>query len=79
MHPEQAKEFENNVYEKVKDNIPNVDEQEIERRVEERLKKHLETTANKVFETAKDRYNNMKVERDNKNNQKINTLASQII
>ena len=38
MHPEQAKEFENNVYEKVKDNIPKVDEQEIERRVEERLK-----------------------------------------
>ena len=85
MHPAQAKEFENNVYEKVKDNIPKVDEQEIERRVEERLKKHLETTANKVFETAKDRveaeltpftaallrYNNMKVERDNKNTQKI--------
>ena len=79
MHPEQAKEFENNVYEKVKDNIPKVDEQEIERRVEERLKKHLETTANKVFETAKDRYNNMKVERDNKNKQKINNLASKII
>ena len=38
MHPAQAKEFENNVYEKVKDNIPKVDEQEIERRVEERLK-----------------------------------------
>ena len=38
MHPEQAKEFENNVYEKVKDNLPKVDEQEIERRVEERLK-----------------------------------------
>ena len=37
MHPAQAKEFENNVYEKVKDNIPKVDEQEIERRVEERL------------------------------------------
>ena len=79
MHPAQAKEFENNVYEKVKDNIPKVDEQEIERRVEERLKKHLETTANKVFETAKDRYNNMKVERDNKNTQKINNLASKII
>ena len=79
MHPQQAKEFENNVYEKVKDNIPKVDEQEIERRVEERLKKHLETTANKVFETAKDRYNNMKVERDNKNKQKINNLANKII
>ena len=79
MHPQQAKEFENNVYEKVKDNIPKVDEQEIERRVEERLKKHLETTANKVFETAKDRYINMKVERDNKNKQKINNLASKII
>ena len=79
LHPEQAKEFENNVYEKVKDNIPKVDEQEIERRVEERLKKHLETTANKVFETAKDRYNNMKVERDNKNKQKINNLANKII
>ena len=38
MHPEQAKEFENNVYSKVKDHIPKVDEQEIERRVEERLK-----------------------------------------
>ena len=76
MHPEQAKEFENNVYEKVKDNIPKVDEQEIERRVEERLKKHLETTANKVFETAKDRYNNIKMERDNKNKQKINNLAN---
>ena len=53
MHPEQAKEFENNVYEKVKDNIPKVDEQEIERRVEERLKKHLETTANKVLKLQK--------------------------
>ena len=30
MHPAQAKEFENNVNEKVKDNIPKVDEQEIE-------------------------------------------------
>ena len=79
MHPQQAKEFENNVYEKVKDNIPKVDEQEIERRVEERLKKHLETTANKVFETAKDRYNNIKMERDNKNKQKINNLANKII
>ena len=79
MHPEQAKEFENNVYEKVKDNIPKVDEQEIERRVEERLKKHLETTANKVFETAKDRYNNIKMERDNKNKQKINNLANKNI
>ena len=79
MHPEQAKEFENNVYEKVKDNIPKVDEQEIERRVEERLKKHLETTANKVFETAKDRYNNIKMERENKNKQKINNLANKII
>ena len=78
MHPQQAEEFEHNVYSKVKDNIK-VDEQEIERRVEERLKKHLETTANKVFETAKDRYINMKVERDNKNKQKINNLASKII
>ena len=76
MHPAQAKEIENSVYEKVKDNIPKVDEQEIERRVEERLKKHLATTANKVFETAKDRYNNMKAERDNKNKQKIHNLAS---
>ena len=56
MHLEQAKEFENTVYEKVKDNIPKVDEQEIERRVEERFKTHLETTAHKVFETAKGRY-----------------------
>ena len=79
MHPAQAKEFENNVYEKVKDNIPKVDEQEIERRVEERLKKHLETTANKVFETAKDRYNNIKMERDNKNKKKINNFANKII
>ena len=79
MHPLQAKEFENNVYEKVKDNIPKVDEQEIERRVEERLKQHIESTANKVFETAKDRYNNIKMERDNKNRQKINNLASKII
>ena len=38
VHPAQAKEFENNVYEKVEDNIPKADEQEIERRVEERLK-----------------------------------------
>ena len=67
-----------------------MDEQEIERRVEERLKKHLETTANKVFKTAKDRveaeltpfaaarlmYNNIKAERDNNNKQKINNLAS---
>ena len=79
MHPEQANEFKNDVYEKVKKDIPKVDEKEIERRVEERLKKHLETTANKVFETAKDRYINMKVERDNKNKQKINNLASKII
>ena len=79
MHPQQAKEFENNVYEKVKDNIPKVDEQEIERRVEERLKQHIESTANKVFETAKDRYNNIKMERENKNKQKINNLASKII
>ena len=93
MHPQQAKEFENNVYEKVKDNIPKVDEQEIERRVEERLKQHIESTANKVFETAKDRveaeltpvaaarlrYNNIKMERDNKNKQKINNLANKII
>ena len=78
MHPQQAKEFENNVYEKVKDNIPKVDEQEIERRVEERLKT-FRTTANKVFETAKDRYNNIKMERDNKNKQKINNLANKII
>ena len=79
MHPQQAKEFENNVYEKVKDNIPKVDEQEIERRVEERLKQHIESTANKVFETAKDRYNNIKMERDNKNKQKIINLANKII
>ena len=83
MHPEQANEFKNDVYEKVKKDIPKVDEQEIEKRVqeevEERVKKHLETTANKVFETAKDRYINMKVERDNKNKQKINNLASKII
>ena len=79
MHPARAKEFENNVYEKVKDSVPKVDEQEIERRVEEKLKQHIESAANKVFETAKDRYNNMKVERDNKNKQKINNLASKII
>ena len=79
MHPQQAEEFKDDVCNRVKDNLPKVDEQEIERRVEERLKKHLETTANKVFETAKDRYINMKVERDNKNKQKINNLASKII
>ena len=38
MHAAQAKEFENTVHEKVKDDIPKVDEQETERRVEERLK-----------------------------------------
>ena len=53
MHPQQAEEFKDDVCNRVKDNLPKVDEQEIERRVEERLKKHLETTANKVFETAK--------------------------
>ena len=79
MHPQQAEEFKDDVCNRVKDNLPKVDEQEIERRVEERLKKHLETTANKVFETAKDRYINMKVERDNKNKQKINNLANKII
>ena len=52
MHPEQAKEFENNVYNKIKNDIPKVDEEEIEKRVEERLKQHIESTANKVFETA---------------------------
>ena len=79
MHPQQAEEFKDDVCNRVKDNLPKVDEQEIERRVEERLKKHLETTANKVFETAKDRYINMKVERDNKNKQKIINLANKII
>ena len=79
MHPQQAEEFKDDVCNRVKDNLPKVDEQEIERRVEERLKKHLETTANKVFETAKDRYINMKVERDNKNKQKISNLANKII
>ena len=53
MHPEQAKEIENNVYNKIKNDIPKVDEEEIEKRVEERLKQHIEGTANKVFETAK--------------------------
>ena len=38
MHPEQAKEFENTVHSKVKDNIK-VDEQEIEKRVQQKLKK----------------------------------------
>ena len=79
MHPQQAEEFKDDVCNRVKDNLPKVDEQEIERRVEERLKQHVESTANKVFETAKDRYNNMKVERDNKNKQKINNLANKII
>ena len=79
MHPQQAEEFKDDVCNRVKDNLPKVDEQEIERRVEERLKKHLETTANKVFETAKDRYLKRKVERDNKNKQKINNLANKII
>ena len=79
MHPQQAEEFKDDVCNRVKDNLPKVDEQEIERRVEERLKKHLETTANKVFQTAKDRYNNIKMERDNKNKQKINNLANKII
>ena len=75
INPVQAEDFKEDVYNRVKSDIPKVDEQEIERRVEERFKKHLETTANKVFETAKDRYINMKVERDNKNKQKINNLA----
>ena len=79
MHPQQAEEFKDDVCNRVKDNLPKVDEQEIERRVEERLKTHLETTANKVFETAKDRDNNIKMERDNKNKQKIITLANKII
>ena len=79
MHPAQAKEFENNVYEKVKDNIPKVDEQEIERRVEEKLKQHIESTANKVFETAKDRYNNMKQQKLEKKQEHINKLVSTII
>ena len=79
MHPQQAEEFKDDVCNRVKDNLPKVDEQAIERRVEERLKKHLETTANKVFETAKDRYNNIKMERDNKNKQKIINLANKII
>ena len=79
MHPQQAEEFKDDVCNRVKDNIPKVDEQEIERRVEERLKQHIESTANKVFETAKDRYINIKMERENKNKQKINNLASKII
>ena len=41
VHPEQAKEFENNVYEKVKHNIPKVDEQEIEKRVQEKVEERL--------------------------------------
>ena len=79
MHPQQAEEFKDDVCNRVKDNLPKVDEQEIERRVEERLKQHIESTANKVFETAKDHYNNIKMERDNKNKQKINNLANKII
>ena len=89
----QAEEFKEDVYNRVKSDIPKVDEQETKRRVEERLKKHLETTANKAFETAKDRveaeltpfaaarlrYTNTKVERDNKNKQKFHNLASKII
>ena len=39
MHPQQVEEFKEDVYEKVKDNLPKVDETEIERRVEERLTK----------------------------------------
>ena len=38
MHPAQAEEFKDDVCNRVKDNLPKVDEQEIERRVEERLK-----------------------------------------
>ena len=79
LHPTQVEEFKEDVYEKVKDNIPKVDEQEIERRVEERLKKHLETTANKVFETVKDRYINMKQQKMEKKQEHINKLVSQII
>ena len=79
MNEGQAKEFENNVYEKVKDNIPKVDEQEIERRVEEKLKQHIESTANKVFETAKDRYINMKQQKMEKKQEHINKLVSKII
>ena len=74
MHPAQAKEFENNVYEKVKDNIPKVDEQEIERRVEEKLKHHTESAANKVFEIAKDRYNNIKQQKLEKKQEHINLI-----
>ena len=34
------------------------------------MEKHLESTANKLIETAKDRYKSLKVERDNKTKQK---------
>ena len=82
MNEGQAKRFENNVYSKVKDNIK-VDEQEIEKRVqqkvEERLKQHIESTANKVFETAKDRYINMKQQKMKKKQEHINKLVSKII
>ena len=56
-----------------------MDEQEIERRVEEKLKQHIESTANKVFETAKDRYNNIKQQKLEKKQDHINKLVSTII
>ena len=75
MHATQVQEFQEDAYGKVKDTLQQVSEDERKKRaqekVEERLKEHLETTANKVFETAKDRYKNMKVERDNKKKQKL--------
>ena len=79
INPVQAAEFKEDVYNRVRSDIPKVDEQEIERRVEERLKKHLETTANKVFETAKDRYINMKQQKMEKKQEHINKLVSKII
>ena len=79
INPAQAQEFKEDVYSRVKSDIPQVDEQEIEKRAEERLKKHLETTANKALEAAKDGYNNMKIEQYNRNREKMNNLASKII
>ena len=82
LHPQQAEEFKDDVCNRVKDNIK-VNEDEIEKRVqqkvEERLKQHIESTANKVFEAAKDRFNNMKQQKMEKKQEHINKLVSKII
>ena len=62
------------VTEQKESDIPQVDEQEMERRVEDMKRPHLETIANKVFETAKGRYINLKQKLENKQDN-VNTLV----